>query len=221
MKKLGCFHAHHSNIEHIEASLRNMDIELLHFVDPGLDARKNDQSFTVSDIQKKIHHTLNWIASTGVDGILITCTFFTAYLNEEKLEISIPIIKIDTPLFHKICEKETPQTLVFTNPETVKGTMNQLDMFADRHQKKVNITPILIEGAFQLVMKGEKEKYRRIVEERLENLLNEERDKPLSVAQLSMAPLAQQVEEKAGICINTPLKLLESHIREALNFPHI
>lgn len=221
MKKLACFHAHHSNIEHIEASLRNMDIELIHFVDPGLDARKNDQSFTVSDIQKKIEDTLNWIASTGVDGILITCTFFTAYLKEEKLGISIPIIKIDTPLFNKICEEENPQTLVFTNPETVKGTMNQLDMFADRHQKKINITPILIEGAFQLVMKGEKEKYRRIVEERLENLLNEGRDTPLSVAQLSMAPLAQHVEKKTGICINTPLNLLESHIREALNCPHV
>ena len=35
-KKLGCLHAHYSNIEYIENAFSPYNIELVHFVDPGL-----------------------------------------------------------------------------------------------------------------------------------------------------------------------------------------
>ena len=35
-KRLGCLHAHYSNIEYIENALSPYDIELIHFVDPAL-----------------------------------------------------------------------------------------------------------------------------------------------------------------------------------------
>jgi hypothetical protein len=52
-KRLGCFHAHHSNIEHIEKALKPYNIELIHFVDPGLDRIKMDSNFTEEVAQKK------------------------------------------------------------------------------------------------------------------------------------------------------------------------
>ncbi|MEK1830311.1 hypothetical protein AAAC51_18170 [Priestia megaterium] len=51
-KRLGCFHAHHSNIEHIEKALKPYNIELIHFVDPGLDRIKMDSNFTEEVAQK-------------------------------------------------------------------------------------------------------------------------------------------------------------------------
>ena len=35
-KRLGCLHAHYSNIEYIENAFAPYNIELIHFVDPGL-----------------------------------------------------------------------------------------------------------------------------------------------------------------------------------------
>ncbi|MED4213701.1 hypothetical protein P4662_31370, partial [Priestia megaterium] len=96
-KRLGCFHAHHSNIEHIEKALKPYNIELIHFVDPGLDRIKMDSNFTKEVAQKKIKDTLEWISSCHVDAILITCTFFTANIEQDKLAYSIPVIKIDDP----------------------------------------------------------------------------------------------------------------------------
>ncbi|MGW9165322.1 hypothetical protein ACWGPZ_28805, partial [Priestia megaterium] len=68
-KRLGCFHAHHSNIEHIEKALKPYNIELIHFVDPGLDRIKMDSNFTKEVAQKKIKDTLEWISSCHVDAI--------------------------------------------------------------------------------------------------------------------------------------------------------
>ncbi len=53
-KRLGCFHAHHSNIEHIEKALKPYNFELIHFVDPGLDRIKMDSNFTEEVAQKKL-----------------------------------------------------------------------------------------------------------------------------------------------------------------------
>jgi hypothetical protein len=52
MKRIGCFHAHYSNIEHVEKALSDYEVELIHFVDPGLDRIKKDTEFTM-DIAKK------------------------------------------------------------------------------------------------------------------------------------------------------------------------
>ena len=83
MKRIGCFHAHHSNIEHIEQALSGLEVELIHFVDPGLDRIKKDAGFGVDIAQKKVLETLEWIANCHVDAILMTCTFFTAIYDEE------------------------------------------------------------------------------------------------------------------------------------------
>jgi aspartate/glutamate racemase len=217
MKKLGCFHAHHSNIEHIEKALGNYNIKLIHFVDPGFDGRKGESNFTSELVHKKIKDMLNWIAGSGVDGILVTCTFFTAHFQEKELECPVPIMKIDTPLFLDICEREGLQTLAFTNPDTVEGTMNQLFEFARRGKKKIKVIPYLVDNAFNLIMTGEQENYRALVEEKLEDYVEEHIDKTLSVAQLSMASLAENVEGKTGVFIGSPLKSLGRYVEEVLN----
>ncbi|MDF2815344.1 MAG: hypothetical protein K0Q81_1544, partial [Paenibacillus sp.] len=104
MTTIGCFHAHYSNIEHIEKALAAYEVELVHFVDPGLDRMKKDADFNNDTAEQKVIETMDWISKCHVDAILITCTFFTAVLQEELLNrYSIPIIKLEEPLFHDIC----------------------------------------------------------------------------------------------------------------------
>ena len=135
-KKLGCLHAHYSNIEYIENALSPFNIELIHFVDPALMYRvTSDENFQESDAQNKVKEQIEWIAKCNVDAILITCTNYIAILQEDQLSISVPIIKIDEPYFDYICNIQQPQTILFTNPATVDGTMERLKQYANNHQK--------------------------------------------------------------------------------------
>ncbi|MEG8980313.1 hypothetical protein U8Y98_26760 [Priestia megaterium] len=215
-KRLGCFHAHHSNIEHIEKALKPYNIELIHFVDPGLDRIKMDSNFTEEVAQKKIKDTLEWISNCHVDAILITCTFFTANIEEDKLSYSIPIIKIDDPLFHSICEKDELQILVFTNPNTVEGTMNQLINFAAKQKKNIKVEPYLLENTFNLVMEGKKEEYIESVSNGLNRLISNHPDKIISAAQLSMVPSAENIESKTDTYVGNHLKSLSNYLEELL-----
>ncbi len=210
-KKLGCLHAHYSNIEYIENALSTYDIELIHFVDPALMYRvTSDENFKVLDAQNKVKEQLEWIAQCNVDAILITCTNYIAILQEEQLSISVPIIKIDEPYFEYICTIQQPQTILFTNPTTVNGTMERLNQYANNHQKSVDIEVIVINNTFELIMQGLKHEYNQEISKFLNKIIKE--DKIISVAQLSMVDASKEAEYLTSKPIINPLDTLISSI---------
>lgn len=210
-KRLGCLHAHYSNIEYIENALSSYDIELMHFVDPALmDRVTSDENFKAADAQIKVKEQIEWIAQCNVDAILITCTNYIAILKEEQLSISVPIIKMDEPYFEYICNITQPQAILFTNPATVKGTMNRLNQYAFKHQKSLDIEVVVINNTFELIMQGLKYEYKQEITNFLNKIIKE--DKMISVAQLSMVEASQEVENETSKPIINPLDPLISSI---------
>jgi glutamate racemase len=218
-KRLGCLHAHHSNTGYIEAALSLYDLELIHFVDPGLMYRvSNDDRYRKEAAQIKVKEQLEWIAQCNVDAILITCTNYIALLQEEKLSLSVPIIKIDEPYFDYLCNLKQSQTIVFTNPATVQGTMERFHQFANRHQKSLDIEVAIINNAFELIMQDRKEEYIQEVSGFLNQMITNEK-RVISVAQLSMVDAARKVEAETSKTIINPLNTLVDAIVNKLELP--
>ncbi|MBT2730506.1 hypothetical protein J7E63_27140 [Bacillus sp. ISL-75] len=211
-KRLGCLHAHYSNIEYIENALSPFDIELIHFVDPALMYLvTSDENFQELDAQKKVKEQIEWIDQCKVDAILITCTNYIAILQEDQLSISVPIIKIDEPYFDYICNIQQPQTILFTNPATVKGTVERLKHYAKNHQIPLDLEVIVINNTFELIMQGLKQEYNQEISKFLNQIIKDEK-KVISVAQLSMVDASKQVEYKTSKTIINPLDTLVSSI---------
>ncbi|WP_034671130.1 hypothetical protein [Ectobacillus panaciterrae] len=211
-KRLGCLHAHYSNIEYIEQAFSSFEIELIHFVDPALMSRvTTDKNFGASDAQKKVKEQIEWIAQCKVDAILITCTNYIAILQEDQLSIPVPIIKIDEPYFAYICNIQQPQTILFTNPATVEGTVERLNHYANAYKKSLDLEIVVIENTFDLIMQGLKEKYNHEVSKFLNQMIKDE-NRVISVAQLSMVDAARKVEHETSKTIKNPLDTLVLHI---------
>ncbi|WP_240633130.1 hypothetical protein [Paenibacillus montanisoli] len=216
MKKIGCFHAHYSNIEHIERALKDVKVELIHFVDPGLDRRKQDERFTLEQAERKVEESLGWIAGSHVDAVLVTCTFFTALWDEERHRLPVPIVKIDDPLFRVLAKQNKPVLFVFTNPATVDGTMKQFQAYAERHGASVQAAAAVLPGTFELIMRGKKEEYFNEVTAGLMRMAEENPDTAIVAAQLSMAPAAQYVENMTASAIGNSLVSLAGYMQEKL-----
>lgn len=216
-KRLACLHSHYSNIEYIEKAFSGYELELVHFVDPGLMHRVSHHGdFHPSEAEKKVREQLQWIASCDAEAILITCTNYIALLKEEQLDVSIPVIKIDEPFFEYICSIDEPQIVLFTNPATVKGTMDRLTQYAESQGKKLNAEVEVIEDTFELMMQGKKEEYKQRVSSSLRTYLRETSN-VISVAQLSMVDGAKQAEAETGKRIIQPLDTLTSAVLKQLN----
>lgn len=208
-KRLGCLHAHYSNIDYIEKALSPYDIECIHFVDPGLMHRvTSDENFYLADAENKVEEQIEWIAQCNVDAILLTCTNYIAILQEEQLSVSVPIIKIDEPYFESICQVKEPQVILFTNPVTVKGTIERLHQYAHNHQISLDFEVMVIDNTFDLFMKGLKEEYDQAITEFLDRIVKKEK-RLISVAQLSMVDASRQVEDRSII---NPLDTLISSV---------
>jgi hypothetical protein len=213
-KKIACLHAHASNISYIETAFSPYDIELIHFVDPGLMYRvMTDKSFTLADGEKKVKDQVEWVAQSA-EAILITCTNYIALLKEEELTVNVPIIKIDEPFFQDICQMEQQQTILFTNPDTVSGTMNRLHQYAQSQNKSLDIEVKIIENTFELIMSGKNEEYNKAVRDYIKQL---DTTQNVSIAQLSMVAAAQQVEAETAKTIINPLKTLVTYMVNQLN----
>ncbi|MEB2280248.1 hypothetical protein LAV73_09600 [Lysinibacillus xylanilyticus] len=211
-KKLGCLHAHYSNIEYIEQVFQNIEkVELVHFVDPGL---IQQVSKGTEGLAFKVKEQLEWMESSNMDAILITCTNYIALLEKEQLELSIPIMKIDEPFFETVCEEKQPQTILFTNPETVKGTMNRLQQYALLHEKSITTKIKIIDNTFELIIQGEKDAYNNVIIQALHDVAGEQQY--ISVARLSMVEAARQFEKETALAITHPLNSLVNFVMKSI-----
>lgn len=163
--------------------------------------------------KEKAQEQLMWMASCQLDAIIITCTEYITLLDDEELELDIPIIKIDEPLFEQICDNEQPKVLLFTNPNTVEGTMSRLEEYAHRSQKKLNSKSIVIEHTFNLILQGRTEDYHKEI---LAFLHEAELSETIFVAQLSMVSAAKVYETQTEQFIGNPLDALEKYTVHAL-----
>lgn len=175
----------------------------MHCIQPG-------HSLSRKNAQAKVREQIEWVANCQVDAILITCTNYIALLEDAVVTTAVPIIKIDEPFFESLCQMKGPQTIVFSNPATVDGTMSRLYKYATAHQKSIDIEVAVIENSFNLIMNGLQEEYNQKIVECLEQL--RQNNRILSVAQLSMVEGAEQVENKTSIKIMNPLKSLKTAI---------
>lgn len=220
-KRLACLHAHYSNISYIDDALSLYNIELIHFLDPGLMYRvTSDETFQESDAQNKVKEQIEWIAQCDVDAILITCTNYIAVLKEGQLSVSVPIIKIDEPFFDFICNIEQPQKILFTNTATVAGTIERLKQYANHHQKSVDVEVTVIDNTFDLIMRGLQEEYNQKIYKYLNQAVKND-NKIISVAQLSMVDAAEQVEEKTSKTIINPMNTLVPFVVDHLKLEKI
>lgn len=218
--RLGCLHMHHSNIPYIDGIVSPERVELLHFVDPGLMRRiGSDPGFTSDQAEQQVRQQLAWMASCGLDAILITCTNYIAMLPDETLDLSIPVIKIDEPFFAYLMRQESPHLLLFTNPATVEGTLRRLHDYARQVGRQPDIDVEVILGTFELVMAGKTDEYAEAVSDRLREIARSGRYRAISVGQLSMADSALRVIAETGVPIGNPLDPLRAHLASELGAP--
>ncbi|MCR2804964.1 aspartate/glutamate racemase family protein [Paenibacillus soyae] len=221
-KKIGCLHAHYSNIAYIEQGVLpgTSAVEWIHFVDPGLMKRVMDNPcFDEAEAKSRVAQQVDWIAKSGVDAILITCTNYIALMGENALTAAVPVIKIDEPLFDDLMRDGAPQVLLFTNPATVEGTMRRFgEHAAGKGMSTHTAEARVIDGAFELIMMGRKAEYEQVVSNYIAKIFAlEGEDRRLAVAQLSMADAAMKAERELKARIDHPLRSLALRM-EALLF---
>ncbi|MFP3389567.1 hypothetical protein [Brevibacillus sp. SIMBA_040] len=219
MKRIACLHGHFSNISLLADAFASVEMDMVHYVDPGLLLNSEGKNaLTKEQSQAKLVEQLNWMKTSDPDAMVITCTQYAACLTEQvEAASSTPIFTIDKPFFHEVTHCSDPQILLFSNPATVEPTMTRLHDYAQSRGLHPRIEVNVMQGAFALLMENKQDAYREAVKNELQKLSADKHHAFISVAQLSMAPVAHQFTQETGIAISHPLLSLVSQMIQKLN----
>lgn len=210
-KRVACLHVHHGNIPYLDEALASLGAVGVHYVDPGLLARiTGDATFSDADGRTRAADQLVWMAAAGADALVVTCTAYAA-LVEADLQIGVPVLVIDEPLFEQICSADAPRRLFFTNPATVEPTMARLNEFAAARGVTTEFEAELIPDAFELFVSGRPAEHDDLLADRLASHAGAGTAGSSFAMQLSMTAAARRV---GGIA--NPLDSLTRALRRSL-----
>ncbi|HJH11924.1 MAG TPA: hypothetical protein K8V30_09615 [Metalysinibacillus jejuensis] len=164
--KIACLHAHHTN----QVYMDTLFSDIYHVVKPRI--RKAEILATLEAL------------STQANYVYVTCTDYIAQIEGEPMPKNI--VKIDAPFFAALAERSGMQTLVFTNTDTISGTIARLH----KAGRAINYEIIMIENAYELLLNGQKEAHDALVMQKLRTLA----PRTLAVAQLSLVDAAEAVD---------------------------
>ena len=132
---------------------------------------------------------------SGADIIQFTCSSVTPVIASAVNLVDIPVLSVDGPMALEAVSRNEIIGVTATNPGTLTPSTELLRKTADKLGKKIKITPLLCEGAYDALFRGDTETHDRIVLENLYKLF--ESCDCVVLAQASMSRVAEKIPESS------------------------
>jgi Asp/Glu/hydantoin racemase len=201
MKNMGMLHTSFVFVN-VEPVFQNLfkeclpDVQVVDFVDSDILA----SVIRDGGIKDSHHRRMAYMAlaaeAAGADVIFSACSSLGPTIDTARRMVKVPVVKIDDPMTQKAVELGSMIGVMATVPTTLPPTINLIQEKADKAEKQVKVNPYLAEGAFNILMGGNREKHDQMV---LEGALAlAPRVDLIVLAQASMSRLAPMLAEETG-----------------------
>jgi Asp/Glu/hydantoin racemase len=190
------------------------DVEVVDFVDSDVLATvQRDGCITPSSADRMLH-LAEAAEAAGVDMIFSACSSLGPAMDRVREKVHVPVVKIDDAMAQLAVSKARRIGVLATVPSTLGPTVGLLEYWAAQVGKKVELHQKLCDGAFNILLSGDRERHDQMV---LEGALSLKPDVDLIVlAQASMARLAPSLAEATGLEVLTSPRLAIQYVREQL-----
>jgi len=190
------------------------DVEVIDFVDSHIlaDVRRVGQ-VEPRHIQRMCHMA-QAAEAAGVDLIFSACSSLGPSMDVARKLVNVPIIKIDDAMTKLAVELGSTIGVMATVPTTLQPTVDLILHWAQASGKPIEVKQFLCEGAFDVLMGGDRDRHDAMV---LDGALHLAPQVDLIVlAQASMSRLAPMLSEKTGKQVLSSPKLAAEYVRSQL-----
>lgn len=190
------------------------DVRIVDFVDSDILASVNrDGGIHSSHVQRMTYMAMA-AEATGADLIFSACSSLGPTIDTARQMVNIPIIKIDDPMTQKAVEMGTRIGVMATVPTTLKPTIDLLQEKAQKAGKSIEPLPYLCEGAFNVLMSGERERHDQMVLAGAQELAPQV--DLIVLAQASMSRLAPMLTQTVGKEVLSSPRLAVDYLKALL-----
>ncbi len=172
------------------------DAEIIHFVDSDVLATVVRENGISEASAERMVHLAEAAESAGADLIFSACSSLGPALDVAAQRVHTPIVKIDEAMARRAALQGQRIGVLATVPTTLGPTSDLIAKHADELGRDVQLTQRLTEGAFDVLMSGDRERHDDMV---VGEALALAPDVDLIVlAQASMSRLAERIELETG-----------------------
>ncbi len=172
MTKLAIIHTTSATVETMKALAAEYlpDAELVNFVDDSILPQLGRNGGNLADVEERLVHYARFAEQVGADVILEACSSVGEVVSKMQSVVSIPIVRIDEAMAEQAVQRGEHLGVAATLATTLQPTTRLLRAKAQVAGKQVEITPLLIEGAYQKLMAGDRDGHDNLLVEKLQDL---------------------------------------------------
>lgn len=173
------------------------DAEVIHFVDSDVLATVVREQGISSNSEARMTHLAQAAEAAGADIIFSACSSLGPALDVAARSVHTPVVKIDDAMAMRAAREGARIGVLATVPTTLGPTSDLIQKKADEIGRRITLEKRLCEGAFDVLMSGDREKHDAMVTEQATDLAKNV--DMIVLAQASMSRLAGALQEKTKI----------------------
>lgn len=178
------------------------EAEVIHFVDSDVLATVVREQGISSASEARMTHLAQAAEAAGADIIFSACSSLGPALDVAAHSVHTPVVKIDDAMAMRAAREGTRIGVLATVPTTLGPTSDLIQTKADEIGRRVTLQQRLCEGAFEVLMSGDRERHDAMVTAQAADLAKNV--DMIVLAQASMSRLAGVLQA------NTKLPVLSS-----------
>jgi Asp/Glu/hydantoin racemase len=190
------------------------DVGIVDFVDSDVLAAVNrDGGINQSHIRRMVH-LAQAAEDAGVDLIFSACSSLGPSMDVARKMVKTPIIKIDDAMTQKAVALGSNIGVMATVPTTLPPTIGLLMQQSVEQGKKIEVNQYLVEGAWNVLMSGDRQRYDQMVADGAK-ILAPQVDL-IVLAQASMSRLAPRLADETNKEVLSSPRLAVEYVKSLL-----
>ena len=188
--KIAVINATKVSIDPVDQAARDYpEVDVFHFMDEGMSwLGKKEERISGKNLSRMIS-LIHSAEELGVDGILLSCTIFSPYIDELRMCTDLPLVAADIGVFEKAASVYRKVGAIVS----FAPTMQSVAWVVERCKKLVNpnydVQIKFAEGAFDAAAAGNEEEHNRIIYETAEEFKDREAIILSQMSQVRALPL--------------------------------
>jgi Asp/Glu/hydantoin racemase len=123
--------------------------------------------------QSRVRDHVNWLAGSGVDAVLVTCSSLGRVADAVNDQADVPVLRVDRAMSERALTVGRRVGVIATLPTTLGPTASLIEQTAQFTGAEVDVVARLCAGAFEALQQGDPDTHDAIVRRELEQLFRE------------------------------------------------
>ena len=166
MKKIAVINATKVSVEPVEAAAKQFpDVQIFHFMDEGMSYLGKVEGRISGKNMARMVSLINKAEELGVDGIMLSCTIFSPYIDTLRSFTDLPMLAADVGVFEKAARDYRRIGAVVSFEPTMESVASVVASCREKINPEFDVEIRLAAGAFDAMAKGDAETHNRLLYE--------------------------------------------------------